>query len=180
MLEPRPHGHVVEVTWGEVKVGDTVLDKTDRMHFIEREDQQHLRLLSAHPSKESWMIRPPDDRPVRVYRPSEEEALILLQDELGARLLRDIEEREHTLARRLNIRVEPTPRRVQALRDHLLMLHAINVDDVQRQHKGTEANPSTPKVRKAKIDELCALHDEAHDDPDTWPHAIPHYHEEIP
>lgn len=169
-------GRVVDLTWGEVKVGDTVLDKTGRMHIVQVETRDEVLLLSAHPVGEVWINRPSAERAVQVYRPSEQEALVLLQDELGARLLRDIEEREHTLARRAHFRVDPIKRTATALRDHISWLHGFNVDDVWRKHAGTDANPSDKERKKASIEELCQAHDEAHERPDIWPHDIPHHH----
>ena len=166
-------------TWGEVRIGDTVRDKEDRLWAVLDDHLGTLVLGSAHPRRETTMRRPDDDRPVDVYVPTETEAINLLDEELGARILVDIERREHTIARALNWQVSPVARKAVALRDHLDWLHGINVDDVLRKHTGTAANPSSPARKKATVEELAQLHDEAHADPDTWPHAMAHFHAPI-
>ena len=171
----RPAGKVEEVTWADVGFGSIVRGKNDRMHRITREEKGWIELIAVKDG-ERQVIKKPTSVPIGAYVPSEEEALVLLNEGLGARLLRDIEEREHSIARALNWRMEPVPRKALVLQNHLDMIHAIKVDDVLRRWKGTEANPATPKTRKEKLDELALLHDEAHADPDLWPMAFPHVH----
>lgn len=166
-------------TWGEVKIGDTVRDKEDRLWAVLDDHLGTLVLGSSHPRRESAMRRPADDRPVDIYIPTETEAINFLHEELGARVLREIELREHTIARALNWQLQPVPRKALKLRDHLAWFHGVIADDVLRKHDGTAANPSNPTRKKASVEELCQLHDETHADPDTWPHDMPHYHAPI-
>ena len=174
-LVRRQPGHVEEVPWSDVGLGTIVRGKGDRMHTITREEKGWIE-LKAVKDQQRAVIKKPTTGTVWAYDPSEDEALVLLNDHLGARLLRDIEDREHSIARALNWRMEPVPRRAQVLQNHLDMIHAIKVDDVLRRWHGTEANPATRQTRAQKLDELAKLHDEAHADPDLWPMAFPHVH----
>ena len=171
----REPGHVEHVDWSEVGFGSIVQGKGDRMHRITREEQGWIELTAVKDGQRA-VIKKPTSGTIGAYVPSEEEALILLNEELGARLLRDIEEREHTVARALNWRMEPVARNARALQNHLDMIHGIKVDDVLRRWQGTEANPASRQTRAQKLDELVRLHDEAHTDYDLWPHAFPHVH----
>lgn len=176
-LVRRPTGKMQPTTWGEIELGHIVRDQKDRLHTVIADDSDvTVTLRSAHPAKEVVMRRPPADRPVDIYVPSEEEALTLLGEVLGTRILRDIEEREHSIARALTMRLEPVPNKAQFLQNHLDMLHAINVDDVLRKNKGTEANPASRKTKADTLAELRDLHDEAHADPGLWPMAFTHVH----
>lgn len=174
-LVRRKPGAMQEVDWADVGLGSIVRGKGDRMHTITREEQGWIELTAVKDGQRA-VIKKPTSGTIGAYVPSEEEALILLNKELGARLLRDIEEREHTIARALNWRMEPVPRNARVLQNHLDMIHAIKVDDVLRRWQGTEANPATKQTRAQKLDELAKLHDQAHADPDLWPHAFPHVH----
>lgn len=171
----RPQGHVEEVDWTDVGFGSIVRGKGDRMHTITREEQGWIELTAVKDGAVT-KIKKPTTGKVGAYVPSDEEALTLLNAELGARLLRDIEEREHSIARALNMRLEPVPNKANFLQNHLDMLHGINVDDVLRKHRGTEANPATKRTRAETLAELRNLHDEAHADPDLWPMAYAHVH----
>jgi hypothetical protein len=153
-----------------------VVDKKGRLHTVTAIHPAGalFELESAHPVKRT--VVEPGGGPVDTYVPSEEEALILLQDELGARLLFDIQDRERTLAGRAQFRVDPVKRTAVKLRDHIDWLHGVNVDDVLRRHQGTDVNPSTPKAKRASVEELAQAHDEMHDRPDIWPHSLPHHH----
>lgn len=173
---PENDGAIETTTWGQVGIGSIVRDKRGRLHTIIAEVEGWLRLRSAHPVTDTSVRRPADDGPVDIYVPSESEATALLNEALGARHLKDIEGREFTIARRLNWRLEPVARKAKDLRDHIDMIHAVNVDDVLRKHKGTEVNPSNPGRRKAAIDELVEAHETMHDNPGDWPHAFPHMH----
>lgn len=184
-LVRRPPGEVVEVPWADVGFGSIVRGKGDRMHTITREEQGWIE-LKAVKDGQRVVIKKPTEGTIFAYVPSEEEALILLNEELGARLLRDIEEREHSIARALNWKMEPCASTPQALRDHLDMIHNINVDDVfRRAQGGTEkekkdmSKEGKAARRQRKIDalaELRNLHDEAHTDPSLWPMRFPHTH----
>lgn len=171
----RPAGQVEEVDWSDVGLGSIVRGKGDRMHTITRDELGWLELKAVKDGQRAVIKRPTTGK-VWAYVPSEEEALVLLGEELGARLLRDIEEREHSIARALTMRLEPVPNKAAFLQNHLDMLHAINVDDVLRKHRGTEANPATKKTRADTLAELRNLHDEAHADPDLWPMGYAHVH----
>lgn len=173
-------GTMERTTWGDVEVGHIVRDKNDRLWtvieqkdgwlLIQRENDAHVLETVGIPKfdrleDEAW-----------IYVPSDEEARDLAGAVLGGRLLRMVEEREHTLARALNWRVDPVPRKAVKLRDHIDWLHGVNVDDVLRRHDGTDANPSNPERKKASVEELCRAHDEMHADPDAWPHHYAHHH----
>lgn len=92
------------------------------------------------------------------------------------RTLREIEDRERTVARAALFRVDPIPRKAVALRDHIDWLHGVNVDDVLRRHNGTPTSPASKEAKKASVEELCQAHDEMHERPDLWPHSLPHHH----
>lgn len=174
-LVRRQPGQVEEVPWSDVGVGTIVRGKGDRMHTITREEQGWIE-LKAVKDQQRAVIKKPTTGAVWAYVPSEDEALVLLNEHLGARLLRDIEDREHSIARALNWRMEPLPRKALVLQNHLDMIHAIKVDDVLRRWKGTDANPATRQTRAQKLDELVRLHEEAHTDHELWPMAFPHVH----
>jgi len=171
----REPGHVEEVSWSDVGLGTIVRGKGDRMHTITREEQGWIELKAVKDGQRA-VIKKPTTGTVWAYVPSEDEALIMLNEGLGARMLQDIEMREHSIARALNWRMEPVKRTAQVLQNHLDMIHGIKVDDVLRRWQGTQANPATKQTRKQKLDELANLHDEAHADPDLWPMAFPHVH----
>ncbi len=171
----RQPGHVEEVDWSEVGLGSIVRGKGDRMHTITRDEQGWLELKAVKDGQRAVIKRPTSGK-IGAYIPSDDEALVLLNEGLGARMLQDIEMREHTIARALNWRMEPVPRKAQVLQNHLDMIHGIKVDDVVRKNQGTKANPATRKTKADTLEELVLLHDEAHNDPDLWPMAFPHVH----
>lgn len=175
-LKRREPGQIEPSTWGEVGIGNIVRDKRGRLHTIVNDAAGWVQLKSVRVGEVVAVRRPAPETPVDIYVPSEEECLVLLREDLGARMLFDIEERERSIAKALTWRVEPVANRAQALRDHLDMLHGINVDDVLRKNKGTEANPAPKGQRAAALKELRDLHDEAHSDHDLWPMAFPHVH----
>ncbi len=175
-LRQREPGAIQAITWGELAVGHVYRDEKDLFHWVVQDKQGWVQLKSIRTGELIPLRRPAPDTPVDIYVPSEEECLVLLDEHLGARLLRDIERREHTIARRLNWRMEPLPNNAKALQGHIDMIHAVNVDDVLRKWKGTEANPSDRKTKAAALAELRQAHDEMHADPDTWPMVFPHVH----
>jgi hypothetical protein len=173
-------GHIESTTWGEIEVGHIVRDKNDHLHTVANDDGTFVTLTPAHGRDPVVSIRrPAADRPVDIYVPSEAEAVNLLDKELGARYLRFAEETAHSVARALNWRVDPIPRKLIALRDHIDWLHGANVDDVLRKGTGTKINPADTKRKKASIEELCQAHDEMHADPATWPMPFAHHHARI-
>lgn len=178
-------GHMQPNIWRDVGLGNVVRDKNGRLHTIVEDEGGYVTLAPAH----GWgtrvsIPRPPDDRDVQVYVPSEQEALNLLHAELGARVLREIEEREHTIARASSWKLEPCEPNVNALRDHIDMIHGRNP------HVGTllsRYNPSTKPTtkegraelkekRKQILQEMLDIHVELHQDPHIWPMAFPHTH----
>jgi hypothetical protein len=164
-------------TWGDVQLGDIVQDKNGRLHIVNGVYPNVILLstrLDLHELK-----RPPDDRPVGIYYASEAEQADMAPEEMRHRMLRDIEERERTIARAALFRVDPIPRKAVALRDHIDWLHGVNVDDVLRRHNGTPVNPASKDAKKNAIEELCEAHDEMHLRPDLWPHSLPHHHARI-
>lgn len=175
-LRQREPGKIEPSTWGEVTVGNVVQDKRARLHTVLNDAAGWVQLKAVRAGEIVAVRRPPPETPVNIYVPSEDECLVLLREDLGARLLFDIEERERSIAKALNWRVEPVANRAQALRDHLDMLHGINVDDVLRKHTGTKVNPAPKGQKAASLKELRDLHDEAHSDFDLWPMAFPHIH----
>jgi len=178
-LHRRQPGEIVGAYWGRIRLGHIVRDAKDRLHTViaETEDGSWVRLQAVKDGTTASLRRPPADKPVDIYVPSEEECLILLREDLGARLLRDIEEREHSIARALSWRVKPVANSALAQRDHIDMIHNINVDDVLRKNKGTEVNPASKAQKKASLEELRGLHDQAHEDPVLWPMRFPHTHD---
>lgn len=171
-------GRMESTTWGGVMVGHIVRDQRDRLHTVVVAGPAIVEMIDAQGSRAS-IRRPLPERPVDIYVPSETERLQLLHQELGARILRDIEEREHTVARTLTWRLDPIARRLVVLRDHLDWMHGVNVDDVLRKGTGTKINPADAKAKKVSVEELCRLHDETHERPDLWPHSFVHYHAKI-
>lgn len=172
-------------TWGEVGLGSVVQDKNGHLHTVTYIDWEVVHLAPAHGRGEPVeMRRPRYDREVQVYVPSEQEALNLLHSELGARVLRDIEEREATIRRALSWKLEPCEPNPQALRDHMDMVHG------QTRHTDTllsRYNPSTKPTtregraalkekRKQILQEMLDMHVEMHQDPHIWPMAFPHTH----
>lgn len=185
---PEP-GSIEPFDWSQVEVGHIVQDKKGHLHTVVdiSPDGTKLRLRSTHPAKEVVVPRPAG--PVMIYIPSDEEALQLVNAELGARYLRTFEEREHTIAARGRFRMDPMPNSVQALHNHLDMAHSLPVNDVvYRFQKGVDQLKEAgqrndadgkkvgAKLKKASLEELRQAHDEAHADPHTWPMAIPHHH----
>lgn len=175
-LRLREPGAMQTITWGELKVGHIMRDERDLMHTVVNDLRGWVQLKSVRTGELSPRRRPAPDTPVDIYVPSEEECLVLLREDLGARMLRDVERREHTIARRLNWRLEPVANNAKALRDHLDMIHAVNVDDVLRKHSGTPVNPAPKGQKAAALAELRRLHDLTHEDPETWPMVFPHIH----
>ncbi len=174
--QQRQPGEIQTITWGELTIGHIYRDEKDFFHWVVNDLQGWVQLKSIRTGELRPLRRPSPETPVDIYIPSEEECLILLDKELGARLLRDAEEREHSIARRLNWRVEPVAASAKAMRDHIDMLHGVKVDDVVRKWQGTEAHPSDRKTKAAALAELRQAHDEMHDDHGTWPMAFPHIH----
>lgn len=173
-VEPE-RGHMEPTTWSRVEVGHIVRDQTDRFHTVLEIDHTLVKLKAAEHGVENVLLRPSDDRPVDIYVPSEQEALNLLDRELGARVLRDYEEREHTIAQRWRSPSPVGPKAVD-IRDHIDMLHGVKVDDVLRKGAGTKVNPADKKQRAASLQELRDAHAEMHTHPGTWPMAFPHTH----
>ena len=175
-LQPRKPGAIEQITWGQVAVGHILRLDGDRFHTVMQDKQGWVQLKSVH-LENLWPMRRPDPaEPVDIYVPSEDEALALLHERVGAMILRDIESREHSIARALQWQMEPIANTAAALRDHLDWMHGINVDDVLRHHAGTKVNPVPKGQKAAKLQELRGLHDEAHEDPDTWPMSRAHSH----
>lgn len=179
-LRPPAPGRVVPTTWGDVEIGNIVIDQKDRMHYVQKADSGWVQLKAVRTGEVAAVKRPLYTTAVRIYEPSEEECFAILNTELGAKfLMKDIEDREHTIARRLVWRMDPMKRDAKHLRDHLDMIHGVNVDDVLRKHDGTKVNPASRATKKAKLDELAELHDLVHDDPHAWPQSFPHHHARI-
>lgn len=180
---PPPRGSVEPTTWGAVGVGDIVVREDDFMFTIEAEKTGWLKAVSPRRDVEPWVFRRPVAHEVaRVYVPTEEEAVELLGEILGARRLRDIERREHTLARALTWHMEPIAANAKTLRDHLDMIHEVKVDDVLRKYEyspvGEKPKEKTAR-RKSALAELQEAHDVVHADPHNWPSHLPHYHAPI-
>lgn len=167
---------MADAVWGDIDIGHIVADQTGRLHTVIDRRDQWLRLESAHPVKHASLPRPPADRPVRIYVPSQEECLALLQKELGVRLLRDIEEREHTIARSARFRMDPVPADINELQNHIDMAHGVNVNDVANRGRNTKVTRKTKTEKEAALAELRQAHDEMHADPHIWPQAIAHHH----
>lgn len=179
-------GAMQSSTWGEVGFGSIVQDKNGHLHRITEDDGRMVKLVAAHGRQPVavFIQRPAVDREVLVYVPSEQEAINLLHEELGARVLREIEEREHTIRRASSWELEPCEPNVNALRDHIDMIHGRNP------HVGTllsRYNPSTkPTTKKGRaelkekrkqiLQEMLDIHVELHQDPHIWPMAFPHTH----
>jgi hypothetical protein len=167
-------GHMEPSTWSEVGFGSIVRDPNDRLWSIIGDKQGWIKEKMILTGEERVRHKPTGN--VEVYVPSETECRVLLDAELGARLLRDVEDREHTIKRARRFRTPPVARTVTALRDHIDWFHGVNVDDVLRRHVGTKANPSDKARKKASLDELVIAHDEMHADPYMWPHVMAHHH----
>jgi len=184
LITPVPRGAVRPATWGEVAVGDIVQDKKDRLHAVVRLEGGQVWLLSAKLEEVAMQV-PPADRPVNIYVPSEREAENIAHPHLGASYLRDIEHREHMVAKALLWRMDPIPNNATALRDHIDMAHGVYVNDVLgRYNSGVEAQKGLDpdkkkegaKKKKASLEELRAAHDEFHSDFHLWPQNIVHHH----
>jgi hypothetical protein len=167
-------GQMEETVWRDVGIGNIVRDPDDRLWTILDEKTGWIKEQSVQTGETRVRIKPAGE--VWIYVPSESEARDLLDKELGARILRGIEDREHTIHRAAMFRVDPVKRAVNPLRDHIDWFHGVNVDDVWRRHNGTKANPSDKERKKASLDELVQAHDEFHADPDLWPHRMAHHH----
>lgn len=180
-LEHAPPGQMESTTWAAVGIGNIVRDKNDRLHTVMPSPlgDHRITLQAARDGKLVSMDRPPDDHPVDIYVPSESECRTLLHDELGARLLRDVEEREHTIARALNWRLEPVKRSIVAIRDHIVMVHSsAYVEDLVGRWRTAKENGD--KVRaKEQLDTIADAHATMHADPHSYPMAYPHYHAAI-
>lgn len=184
-LVRRQPGHMEQIPWPHVDIGHVVRLDKDRMWTVTDRKQGWIKRRAVKDG-EIVVEKQPTSGMADIYVPSEDECVILLHDELGARLLRDIEEREHSIARALTWRMEPLASTPLDLRDHLDMIHNIPVDDVYRRAGGgTEAErkdkskAGTAARRQRKIDalaEMRSLHDQAHDDPALWPMRFPHVH----
>lgn len=175
-LRRREPGAIQPTTWGGVAVGHILRWDDDRFHTVMQDKSGWVQLQSVK-TGELWPHRrPAPETPIDIYVPSDEEAIFLLHEGIGASVLRDIESREHSIARALTWQVEPVASTAVALRDHIDFMHAINVDDVLRQQQGTKANPVPKGQKAAKLQELRDLHDEAHNDPDLWPMSRAHSH----
>lgn len=174
-------GEIQSTTWREVGVGNIVRTPDLHMHSVVQEKQGWLLLERLGRKGEGLETTPIPkhkqlDEPVEIYVPSEEECLNLLEKELGARMLREIEDREQTLSRRLNWRVEPVAASAKAMQTHIDMIHGVNVDDVLRKWQGTDVNPASKEQKRKSLAELRQAHDEMHADPDLWPMPFPHIH----
>ena len=168
-------GHVEMIPWDEVLVG----------HILRRNDGE---LWTVTDQKNGWALLARNGETIGIpqfqrgtqlvasYVPSEGEALDLLHRDLGARILKQIEETQRTLSKAAEFRVDPIARKATALRDHIDWLHGVNVDDVLRRHNGTPTSPASKETKKASVQELCDAHDEMHERPDLWPHSLPHHH----
>ena len=185
-------GQVEPFDWARVELGNIVRDKKDRMHTVldVSPDGTKIKLQAVRTGEEVVMTRPAG--PVDLYVPSQEECLLLLSQDLGARYLRMFEDREHTLSARGRFRMDPIPNSAQVLHNHLDMAHSLPTNDVlYRFQKGAdkikeagnkndaEGKKAGAKLKKLSMEELRQAHDEAHADPDTWPMAIPHHHAQI-
>jgi hypothetical protein len=166
-------------TWKDIQLGDIVQDKNGNLHAVTTLDDDTVTLLSTKLTVFQMERRLRGTQIVAVYIPTEGEAADLAHHDLGERMLRQIEERERTIARAALFRVDPIPRKAVALRDHIDWLHGVNVDDVLRRHNGTPVNPASKDAKKLAVEELCEAHDEMHARPDLWPHSLPHHHKRI-
>jgi hypothetical protein len=162
--------------WGPVEIGDIVRDKKDHLWWVREYRIIENDLLLDNGREQVRMNRPPADWPVDVYVPTEAEAVNLAIEALGGRMLKQIEEREHDLARRHTWRLEPVARRPAVIRDHLDMIHQVPVDDVLRRWQGTAVNPASKQTRKQALDELVEAHQYVHDHPEDFPSPLPHVH----
>jgi hypothetical protein len=167
-------GQMEQTTWAEVTVGHIVRDANDRLWTILGDKTGWIKERMVLTGEERVRHKPSGN--VSIYVPSESECRDLLDAELGARILRLIEDREHTIHRAAMFRVDPVRRAVNPLRDHIDWFHGVNVDDVWRRHNGTKANPSDKARKKASLEELVEAHDEMHADPYMWPHRMAHHH----
>jgi hypothetical protein len=161
-------------TWGKVELGQIVRDKKDRLWWVL--DSHDGQVLLDNGREQVRVDRPAADHPVAIFEPTEAEAINLAIQELGARYLKQIEEREHDAARRHTWRLEPVARVATQIRDHLDMIHQVPVDDVLRRWQGTKANPASKKTRKEALDELAEAHQYVHDHPEDFPSPMPHVH----
>lgn len=175
-MEPQ-RGQIEPTTWREVHVGNIVRDKKDRFWTVVDEQTGWVKLQAAKDGDIKSMPKPAGE--VDIYVPSEFECLTWLREELGARGLREIEEREHTVARQLNWRLEPLPRSAVKIRDHIYMVHgSVYVDDLLGRFQ--RAKETGDKVRaKVQLDTLVEAHATMHEDPGTYPMAYPHHHAPI-
>jgi len=184
-LLPMIRGQVEPSDWSAIDVGHIVQDKKDRMHTVldVSPDKTMIKLKAARTGEEVVMRRPAGE--VNIYVPSEQECYGLLHADLGASYLRDIEHREHIVAKALLWRMDPIPNNPTALRDHIDMAHQVYVNDVlgrytsgAEQLKGIdpEKKKKGARKKKASLEELRAAHDEFHSDPHLWPQAIVHHH----
>lgn len=167
-------------TWGEVEIGDIVRDKEDHLWWVRgawptNHPEGRLGILVDNGTKKIE-VYPLPATPVDIYVPTEAEAANLVIAELGGRVLKMIEEREHTIARAQTWRLQPLPAVATAIRDHLDMIHQVPVDDVLRRWQGTVANPATKKTRAEALAELREAHEWAHEHPDQFPQSFPHVH----
>ncbi len=181
--EPRPQGNITPKSWGEVTVGHVVRDQNDQLWTVLR-DEQGWVLLERHTGERRSMRKPDAARTAWVYVPSDEEALLCLEQYLGARVLRDIEARERTLAKIPHFRYDPVPRDVVSLKDHLSWMHAVELQDqlnawnrVKKRQASKKSERAEKKAELAAIlQEMCDAHDEFHEHPATWPMSLPHHH----
>lgn len=162
-------------TWGQVEVGQIVFDKNAKMWWVRSERPGQI-LLDDGLTEPMSTIRPPDNRPVDIYEPTEQEAVNLAVEGLGGRVLRLIRERERTIRKAQTWQMEPVARRAVTLRDHIDWFHDANVDDVLRRWQGTAAKPSSAETKRIKLAELVEAHDAMHADPGIFPMTRPHVH----
>lgn len=178
VFEPAKLGHIESATWRDIHIGHIVRDKKDRLWTVIDEKTGFVKLQAVKDGVIRVQQKPAGE--VDIYVPSEDECKDLLVEGLGASLLRIIEEREHSLARALNWRLEPlTGRGVVKLRDHITMIHGgVYVEDLLgRWQRAKEAGD---KVRqKDQVDQLLDAHATMHDDPHGYPMAYPHHHAAI-
>lgn len=186
-------GHVEPADWADVTLGHIVQDKKDRMHTVVgvSPDGSKVKLNACRTGEEVILSRP--SGAVNIYVPSESECKLLLLEELGARILRDIEDREHTIARSLLWRLDPVARTAKSLRDHMDMIHGevYAEDQLYRHQKGVDLQKSAKarhdadgekegaRLKKASLDMLAQMHDEMHADPHLHPMGFPHHHAKI-
>ena len=177
------HGNITPVPWGEVTVGHIVRDQNDRLWTVLRDEQGWI-LIESHTGERKPMRKPDAARQAWIYVPSEQECINLLTAELGARVLREIEARERTLAKIPHFRYDPVERTAVSLKDHMSWMHNAELNDqLNEYNRVKKTRPGTPEGKAEKkqrleeiIQELCDAHDDMHANPTVWPMSLPHHH----